>query len=169
MNSVADRVIDWLCELSPHHFYAVVCAIFLFCGALGGLGVVALSQRAESSSWQRQQDAQAAWERLSTQVLNQQALLLQLSINAISIRPLVAQCADLPVSERFAQQMTWQKEPRARGEKGAGWGVKGSLSFPQLVQFLNELAGCARLITQLEFESESETISGQLALAGDGI
>ncbi|MGQ7805712.1 hypothetical protein ACUN3I_08785 [Hafnia alvei] len=169
MNSVADRVIDWLCELSPYHFYAVVCAIFLFCGALGGLGVAALSQRAESSFWQRQQDSQAAWERLCTQVLNQQALLLQLSINAISIRPLVVQCADLPVSERFAQQMTWQKDPRARGEKGAGWGVKGSLSFPQLVQLLNELVGCARLITHLELESESETISGQLVLAGDGI
>ena len=60
MNSVADRMIGWLCELSPHHFYAVICAIFLFCGALGGLGVAALSHRAESPSWQRQQDAQAA-------------------------------------------------------------------------------------------------------------
>lgn len=169
MNSVAERMIGWLCELSPHHFYAVVCAIFLFCSALGGIGVVALSQRVESPSWQRQQDAQAAWERLSTHVLNQQASLLQLSINAVSIKPLVAQCSDLPVSERFAQQMAWQKDPRAGGEKGAGWGVKGSLSFPQLVQLLNELTGCARLITRLELESGSETISGQLTLAGDGI
>lgn len=63
MNSVADRMIGWLCELSQQRFYAVVCAIFLSCSALGGFGVVALSQRAESPSWQRQQDAQAAWER----------------------------------------------------------------------------------------------------------
>jgi hypothetical protein len=169
MNSAIDYLIDWLCELSQQRFYAVACAIFLSCSALGGFGVVELSQRAESSSWQRQQDAQAAWERLRIHVLSQQVSLLQLSINAISIRPLVAQCADLSVSERFAQQMTWQKAPRAGGEKGTDWGVKGSLSFPQLVQLLNELAGCARLITQLELESESETISGQLALAGDGI
>lgn len=169
MNSAIDYLIDWLCELSQQRFYAVVCAIFLSCSALGGFGVVALSQRAESSSWQRQQDAQAAWERLRIHVLSQQASLLQLSINAISIKPLAAQCTDLPAGERFSQQMAWQKDPEIHGEKRAGWGIKGSLSFSQLVQLLNELASCARFITRLELESESETISGQLSLAGEEI
>ncbi|NLS54728.1 hypothetical protein [Hafnia alvei] len=169
MNSAVEHVIGWLCELSSRRFYAFICAIFLFCSALGGFGALALAQRTESPSWQRQQDAQAAWERLSTRVLNQKAFLLQLSISVISMKPLAAQCTDLPVGERFAQHMAWQKGSRVNGEKAASWRVKGSLSFPQLVQLLSELAGCARLITLLELESKSETIAGQILLEGDGI
>lgn len=105
-----EPLICWLCMLSPRRFYFVLLAACLICLIGGRLGLTALAQWMESSTWTAKNGAEMHQERMVKDVLSQRTLLLKISVDTLLLKPLATQCTDLPVGERFAQQINWQKD-----------------------------------------------------------
>ncbi|EFV38994.1 hypothetical protein SJZ84_11450 [Hafnia paralvei] len=157
-----EPLICWLCMLSPRRFYFVLLAACLICLIGGRLGLTALAQWMESSTWTAKNGAEMHQERMIKDVLSQRTLLLKISVDTLLLKPLATQCTDLPVGERFAQQINWQKDKNTQEPNSGRWQMNATLNFTQLMQLIDRLAQCARPIMQIELHSEPEMISGQL-------
>lgn len=157
-----EPLICWLCMLSLRRFYFVLLAASLICLIGGKLGLTALAQWVESPTWTAKNGAEMLQERVAKDVLNQRVHLLKLSVDTLLFKPLATQCTDLPVGERFAQQINWQKDKNTQEANSGRWQMNAMFNFAQLMQLVDRLAQCARPIIQIELRSEPEMISGQL-------